>query len=287
MIWAFFAFLAAFFESASNVFNKKSFEKVDEYVIAWSLRFIVVILLAPFLFFVEIPAFGKNFWLALFTSGTLNAIALLCYLKAIKHSDLSLVGPLVALTPLFLLATSPLIVGETPRLLGLLGVLFIVIGSYVLQIKRAHQGFFKPFLALFSQRGPQLMLVVAFIYSITANVDKIGVQNSSPLVWAVVDNIFAMIICFLIMIFKSQGGVKKALVNYKILLPAGFFMALMFVFQMTAIKLALVTYVISIKRTSALFSVLFGWLIFKESGFKERLAGAAIMIIGAVLIMAF
>jgi len=67
--------------------------------------------------------------------------------------------------------------------------------------------------------------------------------------------------------------------------PIGLFSALSLIFQMAAINLTLVAYVISIKRTSAIMSVLFGYLIFKERGIKERLIGVTIMIIGVLLIV--
>ncbi|MGZ7066894.1 MAG: hypothetical protein ACXVHT_01170 [Methanobacterium sp.] len=43
-------------------------------------------------------------------------------------------------------------------------------------------------------------------------------------------------------------------------------------------------YVIAIKRTSTIMSVLFGSLIFKEKGIKGRLLGAGIMVLGVILI---
>ena len=55
-------------------------------------------------------------------------------------------------------------------------------------------------------------------------------------------------------------------------------------FQMLAINLTLVAYVISIKRTSAIMSSLFGFWLFKEKGIKERLLGVILMVLGVVLI---
>lgn len=53
---------------------------------------------------------------------------------------------------------------------------------------------------------------------------------------------------------------------------------------MIAISLILVAYVISIKRVSVVFCVLWGHFIFKERGIKERLAGTSVMVLGVVLI---
>jgi uncharacterized membrane protein YhiD involved in acid resistance len=44
---------------------------------------------------------------------------------------------------------------------------------------------------------------------------------------------------------------------------------------------------ISIKRMSLLFSVIYGALIFKETKIKERLSGTLTMLIGAAVITIF
>ena len=68
------------------------------------------------------------------------------------------------------------------------------------------------------------------------------------------------------------------------LIPLGFIDALKYFFQLAALQFTLVAYVISIKRTSAILCVIFGALIFKEKGIKERLTGSVIMVLGVLLI---
>ncbi len=287
MLWLVFAFLTAFFESMKDVFSKKSLKNIDEYVVAWSLRFFALLLLLPLLFFVEIPKIGEQFWFALFVSGILNSIATILYMKAIKFSELSLTVPMVAFTPLFLLITSPLILGEFPGVFGLAGVLLIVLGSYVLNIKEKRNGYLAPFKALLRERGPRLMLTVAFIWSICGNFDKIGVLNSSPVLWSIVINAFIALCMLPVLFFKSRGNIKQIPANLPGLLPIGLFGGLMYICQMTAFSLTLVAYVISIKRLSVVLGVVFGGLIFKEEKIKERLLGAAIMVLGVLFIALF
>jgi uncharacterized membrane protein len=124
MLWVVFSSLTALCESLKDVFSKKGLADIDEYVIAWSLRFFALPFLLPILFFVKLPALTKDFWLALFLGGGLNAICTILYMKAIKRAALSLTVPLVAFTPLFLLLTSPFMVGEFPDLSGIGGILY-------------------------------------------------------------------------------------------------------------------------------------------------------------------
>ena len=193
MLWFIFAFLTALFEATKDVLSKKSLKDIDEYVVAWSLPCFALPFLLPILLFTAIPPLGERFWLALVTGGTLYAFTLVLYMKALKSSDLSITVPMLTFTPLFLLITSPLMVGEFPGIFGLIGIFLIVTGSYLLNInhskKSRSQGYrnryFAPFKALLKEKGPRLMLVVAFIWSMTANIDKIGLQNSSPLFWVI------------------------------------------------------------------------------------------------------
>jgi uncharacterized membrane protein len=52
-----------------------------------------------------------------------------------------------------------------------------------------------------------------------------------------------------------------------------------------AISLVEVPYMISIKRTSILFAILFGYLFFREEKIRERLLGGVCMFGGMVLIL--
>ncbi len=284
MIWLFFAFCTALFESLKDVASKRGLQRFDEYVVAASLILFQLPFLLPLLFVIEISDTGDKFWIALAASTVLNFIAITFYIKAIKVSDLSITVPIVNFTPLFLLITSPVILGEYPSPLGYPGILLIVIGAYVLNIKTTRQGYFGPVLSLFSQRGPRYMAVTAFLWSITANVDKVGVMNSSPAFWSI-SIVLSLGLCMtVLMIVKSREHIKEIPNNLQVLFPIGLFGALTLLAQMTAISMTLVAYVISIKRLSTALSVVWGHVLFKEEKIKERLAGVFIMIAGVILI---
>ncbi len=279
-----YAVLSALFESLKDVSSKMGLKDMDEYLVTWAFGFFALpFLVLPFIF-ISIPSLGSQYWIALLTDGTLNVIATILQLKAIKSSDLSLTIPLLAFTPLFLLIMSPIILGQFPTLLGVIGVIFIVLGSYVLNIQRRNAGYLAPFKAMVEQHGPKLMLIAAFILSITSSIDKIGVLNSSPLFWAVSVHTFTSVTLAPIIIRELNHHLKLTEMDIRLLFAVGLFSALAIVTQYIAITSLLVPYVIAIKRTSTIMSVLFGYLIFKEKGIKDRLLGAAIMVLGVILI---
>jgi uncharacterized membrane protein len=171
MGWLLYAFLTAICEAAKDIFSKIGLKTNNVYIVAWAYRLYSLPFLLPLFFFIDFPQLSLKYWMALFVGGSLNVLTSILYMKAIKHADLSVSVPLVSFTPLFLLFTSPLIVGEFPSQVGALGIVAIVLGSYLLNYNQKRKGLWAPFKALVSEKGPRYMLLVAFIWSITSNID--------------------------------------------------------------------------------------------------------------------
>lgn len=283
-MWLFLSIAAAVFTSLMDVLGKKVIGRSGAYVVVWAMNFFATPFLYTALFVQPLPVLGPLFWSALAIQSLIIVIASILYFKAIEVSDLSLTIPMLTFTPLFLLVTSPLMLGEFPNPLGLWGILLIVVGSYVLNITQWHKGYLAPLRMLVSEKGPRYMLMVALLYSVGANVDKIGVRHSSPLAWAAALNTVLTIALGLIMLRRSSHVSQRIKAGWKYLVLLGTANAFALIANMTAIELTLVPYLIAIKRLSVFITLLLGFVIFKEKGFRERFVGALLMILGAVMI---
>jgi len=283
-MWVTYSILTALFESLKDVASKAGLLSLNEYTMAWGLRIFSLPVLIPLLLLQGLPRFSPSFLPALLVGGSLNILATVLFLKSLKHSDMSLCVPLVAFTPVFLLLTSPVMLGEWPSVQGVVGVLLIVSGSYILNAAGNTGGWTRPFVSLFREKGPRTMLVVAFIWSITSNIDKIGITGSSIVAWIVAVNLFAGLLLWPVAHRRLRGGCIDRR-GVLILIAAGLLAAVRSLFQMAALTLSLVAYVISIKRTSALFTIAFAGLFFKEKGIGYRFLGGVIMITGVFLIL--
>ena len=185
MEWFFLALFAALSDSLRDLFSKKGLQSAPFHIAALAASvFSLPILLSFFFVTSEIPHIGSQYWEALLWGGGLNVLAFVQFMRALEDSDLSLAIPFITFTPIFLLFTSPWLVGEFPGFVGLLGILLIVVGSYFLAIQGSDINLTDPFVAIVKEPGPRRMLSVAAIYSLTSNFDKIGVQSSSPLFWS-------------------------------------------------------------------------------------------------------
>lgn len=286
MIGLLLAFGTAISEAFKDIFSKYNLVHVDEYTAAFSMHLVISVLLAPLvLFYTGLETMSMRFMLALISSTILQLMVILLYMKAIKRSELSVTVPLVTLTPLFMLLTSPIILGEFPGVVGLTGIVLIVAGTYILNIGESRKNFLAPFANVITNQGSRYMLIVAFLWSITANIDKVGVEETSPIFWAFSKDFIIMLYLIPIMLIKSREPYKQLKSRGLPLFYVGLFRSASVLTQMFAIQFVLVAYVIAIKRSSALLIILYAFFFLGEKkNFQTRLTGVLIILAGLVLI---
>ena len=283
MLWLLLAIICAFFFATHQAFSKNILKKANNIVLSWASYVFGLPIVAVIAFlFVEIK-YDSVFWLALAATVALNFVALLLFFKSIQTSPLSKVIPLVNLTPLFLIFTAIFIAGEFPSAKGILGILIIVIGAYLLNISTSKSGFFEPFKFIVKHKGSFYMLLVAFIWSFSASFDKLAINHSNPLFFTLCEYLIFSLI-FIPIILKTKEKFKVVKLNFTAFIFIGGAYALMFISQMFAVSMFYVSYVVAIKRAGVLFSILFGWLFFKEKNIKESLLGAIVMVIGVFIL---
>ncbi len=286
-MWFYYAIITAFSQATSDAITKKTLQRADEYIVAWLRLLSSVPYLIIALFIIEIPKTDSTFWTALIAALPLEVTAFILYIRALKESPLSLTIPFLAFTPVFLIFTSFLILGELPDKSGAAGVLLITAGAYTLNLHMRKKGLLKPIKAIIKERGSLMMLIVSFIYSITSSLGKLAILHSSPIFFGAVYFIILALAFTPIVMFKSRNNLGQIIKNYKYFGFLGFFHSLMVITHMVAMSLTQVTYMIAVKRTSLLFSTGYGYFLFKEEKIRERLLGSILMIIGVVLIVIF
>jgi uncharacterized membrane protein len=284
-MWAILALLSALLVATQAALSKKYLKNIDLYVLASGAFIFASIFLIVAALFKGVPDIGGNFFLAVFGSVALNLIATTLQYKALKITDLSLAVPMVAFTPVFLIATSFLILGELPTWWGIAGIVAIVIGSYVLHFNVKEKGIRATIARMIHNRGVLYMLIVAFIFSISANFDKIAVQNSDPVFASAMIYLFLGISFTAIVVARGQFNIDIYKKSFLVFVFLAIVSAASTLAANTALNLQIVPYVISLKRTSIVFSVVFGAIFFKEKSMQKRFLGAIIIFIGVVIIL--
>lgn len=285
MLWFVYSLLCAFCFATSDALSKKALDKNNEMTVSLVRWVYALPFLSLLILWTEWPGLDQTFWIALSFLVPLEITATLLYMRAIKLSPLSLTIPFLGLTPLFSILISFILLRELPDKSGLLGVILIVLGSYLLHIHLSHKGMIEPFKAIGKEKGSILMIIVAFIYSITSNLGKITISHSNPFFFAIFYSLIMSFFLFLLSLLKDKGLTQlNTILDYRLFLPIGFFYGLMVIFHNLAIVRIEVVYMISVKRVHLLFGVLYGRLLFKEEHIKERVWGSIIIILGMILI---
>ena len=283
-MWLSLSLLAAFSLATADTITKRHFSVLDPFEMGIIRLTYTLPWLVGAIFFIPWPHLDRVFFICLACGLPLEALAFYCYMRAIKVSPLSLTLPFLAFTPVFMILTGWIVLGETLTYLGVMGIVLIVIGSYFLNLSQARTGFFEPFKAVFKETGSWLMLITSFIYSLTSVIGKLAILHSSPYFFAV--SYFIMFTLVMLSFVPLVPGVKAQhfLIKPRWGIALGGVMALMIFSHMLAISMVQAAYMIAVKRTSLVFGVLYGAWVFKEENIAERLVGALVMILGVFII---
>lgn len=287
MEWVILSLTSAFFLATSDALAKKAVVDQNEYLVAWFRLLFTLPILILMLLLVPWPKLDYVFYQAFFIALPIELITVILYIKALKLSPLSLSMPFLALTPVFLIAVSFIVLGEKVSFMGGSGIFLIAAGSYLLNIHGLKRGLFEPFRAIWKERGSLFMICVALLYSITSSLGKMAIEHSSPLFFAA-SYFIALNIAFVpIALFRGRGDLKTFMQKkrYRNLFAPGICYAFMVITHMSAMQLTKVAYMVSIKRTSLLMAVLYGYFMLREENIRSRLLGAVLMFVGFVLVV--
>jgi drug/metabolite transporter (DMT)-like permease len=217
MNWVPFALLAAFSLSTADALSKRAFRHADDFTVVWvreayALPFVVIAFL-----FVPVPALDATFFLAVGVLVPLEVVSLVLYVKAIRVSPLSLTVPFMAFSPVFIIFAAFFILGEVPDVSGIAGIFFVALGAYLLNASELKAGLLGPLRAIRKETGSILMLIVAFIYSITSTLGKVAVLHSEAIFFGFFYPF--VLTAALSVIALRRGGIKEALAKPKVFPP--------------------------------------------------------------------
>lgn len=288
MIWLALALLCAFSLASADALTKKTLSRhsAPELTI---IRFGATgLLLSPLVFRIDFSALpGELFvWIAILLP--LEVAANLLYMSAVRTTPLSLTLPYLAFTPALVTLTGYLFVGERVSLQGLAGIGLVTTGAWWLNTtvprESAGGGWKAPLVALARTSGSRKMLGVAVLYSVTSAIGKRALDFLPGVQFAAL--YYALLGVVTLVLFSALGKADlRALPKRPHLkLAVGAAMGVMIVSHFAALERVQVAYFIAVKRTSLLFGILYGALLFKERPVGARLLAGGVMVAGVALI---
>lgn len=282
MTWFFLSFASALFSAASALTQKKALQKLEAYDFCLLISLFNIVFAFPF--FIKAPWETLSLSLALLIIGKsfLNALGFWSVMKGIKTLDLSRGLPLLALTPVFVAFGGFILLGETLSLIDLSGILLIVLGTIVLEMKES-----KLYWRGFNQHGA-IFLALLFM-TLNTLIDRYimgPLKVSPPLVMALTQASFLLFFLLLwplvkVPLHKLRLGLKE---NWSWLILIALFTLSYRYTNLLALALAPAALVIAVKRSSVFFAATLGGKIFKEGHLLKRGLAAVLLVGGTILL---
>lgn len=214
-------------------------------------------------------------------AGISVAIGTLLVFTSLEKSEVSLMIPLRALTPVLILLLSLLALQEEISGFGILGVLGVAFGIFIVNNPKYGRGLFAEFA---QAKGTPYMLGGAVVFSFCAISEKIGILHSDALQFTTLECLFSTL--SLLLISKLRLGIPKfqsseILQSY---LPIGALFSITIASQNLAYQAGPISYVVAIKRSGTVISVLLGCWLLREGGFQRRFLGVCVVALSAALL---
>lgn len=287
-MWVFYSLFFAVWSAAQAFLTKNLTKKIGPLPLLYIFfLFNIPITFVLLLFLGGIPQVTQNFYLYIGIAGALDALAFVCSILAIARSPISLIAPIASFSPVFTTFIAVFALNEVPTPSKFAGILFVVIGAYLLNVVDIKQGILTPFKTLFSHKGVLLFLIANLIWGITPIFQKKAIFETYPqipLFASVVGMIFVFIFLTPFAFKKAMKSIKEVKANTKWFVINGVGNAFAQAAAYAAFALVFVGYASSIFRLSTLFIIILGGVFLKEERIKERLLGASVMLLGAILL---
>ncbi len=288
MSWLLLALLCAFSLASADALTKRWFASTRPLELML-LRFLPAgLLLSPVLLLRPWPELPPPFWGWIAFLLPLELAAMWLYLRAICSAPLSHTLPYLAFSPVVSALIARLLLGESITPTGGAGILLVLAGSWLLRYDRVHAGavadWLAPLRAMRHEAGPRMMLGVALLYGITSVGGKAALAFTGAAFFAsFYFTLLGLLILGLLLlrhrhlppVFRRHPG--RALV-------VGAAMAMMALTHFLAVQQVEVAYMLSVKRTSLLFGILYGAWLFHEERLGQHVLAGTVMLAGVALL---
>lgn len=290
MTWFFVALTSAFLSAFAAIIQKKVLFNLGALEFSFLLSLVNLLFSIPFFFFIDYTTINTLNLSILFAKSIIGVGAFFCVMISLKNLEISNALPLLALTPGFVAIFAFILLGESLKMVEVLGLIFLIAGTFILESKNFKELFF-PFSVFLKSKYHRFIILALLLFTASSILDKLLLikLNLSPISLTAFQHIyFAIMFSILYIFFRNKEeaapvGIKKnnfgwiALIS---ILTIGYRYT-----QMVAVSLASVALVLAIKRTSVFWATVIGGKLFNDKDLLKRSFAAILIVIGAILIL--
>jgi len=221
----------------------------------------------------------------LLVSGLAETVFFLGLGKAYESGDLSIVYPVARSSPVFVTIAAAVFLGETISMTGLLGILVIFIGVYILHLKgMTREDLVAPvrYLMSGSSRYAVTAALGTTVYSIT---DKLGVTTVDPLLYSFWLG-FSVTGMMTVVTIRRKGfkAIRDEFSSPLKVSFAGLLMRSGYMLVLYAMSIAPVSYILALRQISVVLGTLMGVAFLGESYGRVRIMGSVVIFVGVFIL---
>ena len=238
--------------------------------------------------------YTPTYLICLAVSGLCGGAYFFCLAKAYETGDISTAYPVARSFPILVLAWAGLFLDEIPSFSGVVGIALIILGCFLLPIKKLKFGKGGISLKNYMNASSFWALLAALFTSFYSLTDKyaaiehragLSVLDSILLKinYVYLQNAISLVLVFSILKFKKY---EYGRVDRRMVAIAGFIFLVSYALVLIAFVDNKTAYVVSFRQLSIVLTAVLSMLFIERKFSKTRFLGALIIFIG-VLIIAF
>lgn len=270
----------------SNVLQKQITLKGQHPLFINLATYTLLAFISVFLIYdISIQSLDTEFWIYSIAGGITGALGNGFIVKALEKGDLSVLGPINAYKSIVGMLFAFIIIREVPNIWGLMGMGFIIIGSYFVLDTTEEKFSWQ----LFKTPAIQYRLAALVLTGIQAVLDKKVIEHSNLEIAFAGWSIFGAGFSFVFILFTKVSIQKEFKIVDRAILVKYFLLVLTVGLMLASTNYTLshmpVGYALALFQLSILLSVVLGHRFFNELHLFKKLMGATIMVIGSALII--
>ncbi|MCL2254398.1 MAG: EamA family transporter [Lachnospiraceae bacterium] len=285
-MWIAFAFGSAFFAGTMTILAKIGIRDVNSNLVT-ALRTVVVVIFAWLMVFIvgsQKTLFlidGKSI-VFLVLSGLATGASWLCYFRALQQGDVAKVVPIDKSSTVLTMLLAFIFLGEGLTWPKVLAMLLIGFGTYLMAAKKtADKG---------SSRSSGWFiyaLLAAVFASLTAILAKIGITSVESNLGTAIRTMVVLVLAWLIVIFQGKHREIKDIKrkSWAFIGLSGLATGLSWVCFFRALQEGPAGIVVPIDKLSILFTIAFGYVIFKEKLHRKSGVGLFMILAGTISLL--
>lgn len=288
-MWILLAFGSAFFAGITSILAKIGIKNTDSHL-ATALRTIVILIFSWIMVFVAgsqntIPSISGRTLLFLCLSGLTTGASWICYFRALQIGDVNKVVPVDKSSTVMTMLLAFLFLREPLTYIKILAILAIGLGT-LLMIEHQNPGT-RPIDKKKNTAGIGYAFGSALFASFTAILGKIGIADVESNLGTAIRTVIVLIMAWsIVFVLKKQKDLKEIdRKSWIFIVLSGLATGLSWLCYYGALKDGPASIVVPIDKLSILVTVLFAFIILKETFTKRALSGLLLLTAGTLAML--